>query len=106
MGQQTTKLYAYDACEVTPWSVLLMSGDEPKYEESASVGHITVGGWARFRCSSPDVMEVVQGLRVAWEKVLSRKAVDRGWDHEGSCELLVIKRLLLDNGLPFISAKR
>jgi len=100
-SQQTTKLYAYDACEATPWSILLMAGEEPVWDETDSTTHISVGAWSKFKCSSPSIMKVILALRGAWAKILARKLSDLKWDHTESRELMVIKRLLSNQGLAF-----
>jgi len=99
-SQQTTKLYAYDATEVTPWSVLLF-GEAPVFEETDSSKHIVVGGWARFKCADDSILTIASVLRKEFASILSRKMADLRWDHSKSRELMVIKRLLLDQGLAF-----
>mmetsp|Transcript_78100 Transcript_78100/g.252815 ORF Transcript_78100/g.252815 Transcript_78100/m.252815 type:complete len:1548 (+) Transcript_78100:58-4701(+) len=98
-SQQTMKLYAYDATEVTPWSVVLMSSDQPVFEETESTSCIIVGGWARFQCTDPSIMKLILALRSSWNRVLGKKLADVRWDHTESRELAVLKRLLLDQGL-------
>jgi len=104
-SQQTTKLYAYDASEVTPWSVLLMSGDHPNFEETESTSYVSVGGWTKFQCKSSSVMRVIGALRNAWNKVLNRKLNNTKWNHTESRELMLIKKVLMDQGLGFELSK-
>merc|ERR1712072_1217153 len=99
-SQQTTKLFAYDCTEVTPWSVLLF-GEEPVYEETESTRHLVVGGWSKFKVPGDNVLRIVLAMRKAFADIFAKKLGDLKWDHTESRELAVIKRVLLDQGLGF-----
>eukprot|EP00746_Dinoflagellata_sp_MGD_P091751 gnl/MRDRNA2_/MRDRNA2_36344_c0_seq1.p1 gnl/MRDRNA2_/MRDRNA2_36344_c0~~gnl/MRDRNA2_/MRDRNA2_36344_c0_seq1.p1 ORF type:complete len:1014 (+),score=179.06 gnl/MRDRNA2_/MRDRNA2_36344_c0_seq1:163-3042(+) len=97
-SQQTTKLYAYDACETTPWALLLF-GDDIVFDENT--GHLVIGQWARIKAPSGGALRLISAMRDGLDKVLQKKLSDPKWNHETSRELMVIKKVLKTNGLGF-----
>lgn len=97
-SQQTTKLYAYDACEVTPWSLLLF-GEDVIFDENT--GHLVVGGWARLGVTSGGALRLIYAMRDALADVMGKKLKEPKWDHGSSRELMLIKKVLKTNGLGF-----
>ncbi|CAK9004851.1 unnamed protein product [Durusdinium trenchii] len=97
--QQTTKLYAYDVSEASPFALLLF-GQELTYNK---VTHsLQVGGFASFRCRGGEqLMPLLQAARRAIQDVLERKLEDATWDLTTSKELQVCIQLLRCNGLGF-----
>jgi len=99
-SQQTTKLYCYDATEATPWAILLF-GEQPEYVETESSRNLVVGGWSQFRVSDSGALRIIDVMRKSFANILAKKLTDLNWDHHSNRELMVIKRVLLDQGLGF-----
>ncbi|CAE7359206.1 unnamed protein product [Symbiodinium microadriaticum] len=95
--QQTSKLYAYDVSEVSPFALLLFGGDlEPNH------GGIEVGKWATFKCrGGKQLLPLLQAARKAIQDVLERKLEDLKFDLSSSKELRACIELLKCNGLGF-----
>jgi len=99
--QQTTKLYVYDATEVSPWAILLF-GSPPVWNEASR--RLEVGGWAHFACARGDlVLPLINSAREALMAVLTRKIKDRDspFDPAAAPELQACVALLRSAGLGF-----
>ncbi|CAJ1447178.1 unnamed protein product [Effrenium voratum] len=97
--QQTTKLYAYDVSEASPFSLLLFGG-EPEYNECTHT--LQVGGFASFRCrGGKQLVPLLQAARKGIQDVLEHKLEDVKWDVTTSKELQMCVQLLRCNGLGF-----
>ncbi|CAE7530850.1 unnamed protein product [Symbiodinium natans] len=95
--QQTSKLYAYDVSEVSPFALLLFGG-EPVFNH----GQIEVGGWATFKCKGgKQLVPLLKAARSAIQEVLERKLEDLKFDLSSSKELRACIELLKCNGLGF-----
>lgn len=96
--QETTKLYAYDVSEASPFALLLF-GAAPKFNKRT--GHVEVG-WAKFSCPSAENMwPVLDQCRQSWQHVLARKLANPSYDHFEAPELAMCAQLLRTNGLGF-----
>eukprot|EP00439_Symbiodinium_sp_Y106_P022801 s6484_g2.t2 len=95
--QQTSKLYAYDVSEVSPFALLLFGGDL-----ETNHGGIEVGKWATFKCrGGKQLLPLLQAARKAIQDVLERKLEDLKFDLSSSKELRACIELLKCNGLGF-----
>jgi len=97
--QQTTKLYVYDATEVSPWALLLF-GSQPQFNDTSRT--LEVGGWARFHCPDKDlVLPLVNSARAAVQNILARKISDYAYDVTSSPELGACIELIRTSGLGY-----
>merc|ERR1712039_42096 len=97
--QHTTKLYAYDVSEVSPFALLLF-GTEPVFNENTK--EFQVGGWASFSCpGGQKVLPLILAARASLQEVLDRKLEDVKFDLAASRELKICVQLLRSNGLGF-----
>ncbi|CAE7200246.1 unnamed protein product, partial [Symbiodinium pilosum] len=95
--QQTSKLYAYDVSEVSPFALLLFGG-----EPTVNHGGIEVGSWANFKCrNGKQLLPLLQAARAAIQDVLEKKLEDLKFDLSSSKELRACIELLKCNGLGF-----
>lgn len=97
--QHTTKLYAYDVSEVSPFALMLF-GEQPVFNDHTK--EVEIGGWARFIC--PDgsrLLPLVLAARTAIQKALERKLGDVRHDLGSSKALQVCAQLLKSNGLGY-----
>lgn len=99
--QQTSKLYAYDVSEASPFALLLFCSEPgPVFQEFTHT--MQVGGFASFRCrGGKQLVPLLQAARRAIQDVLERKLEDVKWDLTTSKELDVCVNLLRCNGLGF-----
>jgi len=97
--QQTTKLYVYDATEVSPWALLLF-GCPPEWNEGSK--KLEVGGLTRFQCARGDLaLPLINAARAALQAALERKSRDGAFDATVSPELMACVELLRTAGLGF-----
>merc|ERR1712032_127378 len=99
MVQHTSKLYAYDVSEATPYALLLF-GEEPEYDENSE--SIVMGGWVRFKCrGAPWVLPLLTAARGAMHQLLQQKLDNPFVNYAQSRELNACIGLLSTNGLGF-----
>jgi len=97
--QQTTKLYVYDATEVSPWALLLF-GSQVAWNEATQ--KLEVGGWTRLQCPRGDLlMPLVNAARAAMQAVLARKIRNTAYNAAAAPELMACVELLRTGGLGY-----